>query len=207
MATWISKDDNLTESEKENNAGIIYSVLDSLGYSLDTIAALTGNMDSESTLSPGLHERGGTGYGLVQWTPGSKLQEHCTELGISPYTDGTVQLKCVDGELFTLKNEWYSTEAYIKPYYNSGADSSMIGLTPEEFKTNSVSRSVEWLTVAFMVCYLRPSRNPDTNHYVQRQANAVKWYEYFSGHPPTPPIPAGLGLGFIWDLRRRKIIP
>lgn len=186
---WVSENRLLTQVEMENNANIIISYYRSLNYADETIASILGNMQLESTLSPILSEFGGSGYGLVQWTPVSKLQNHCTTLGYSPYTSGDVQLKVIDKELGTASvNEWYTTSAFINNYISSGATSDMIGVTPSEFKTNSINFSVDKLTILFMVGYERPSYDPNVNHIATRKQYAQSWYQYMGG-TPTPPIP------------------
>lgn len=55
------------------NAQYILNYLTSRGWSRNAVCAMLGNMQSESTINPGLWERGGgSGYGLVQWTPSTK---------------------------------------------------------------------------------------------------------------------------------------
>lgn len=189
--TWISKTGLLTSSEMENNAKIFGDVFSGLGYHINTIAALAGNAQAESTINPGLNEVGGGGYGLFQWTPKSDLIDACSQLGLSPYTDGTIQCQCLDGELFALRNQWYSSRAFISPYYKSGATSDMIGITPDQFKSNAMGWNPDKLAILFMAAYERPSYDPDTNHGEKRKANANYWYEYYTGNPPTstPPTP------------------
>ena len=137
---------------------------------------------------------GGAGYGLFQWTPKSDLINACGQLGISPYTDGSIQCQCLDGELFTLRNQWYSSRAFISPYYKSGATSDMIGITPEQLKVNSMGWNPDKLAILFMAAYERPSYDPDTNHAEKRKANANYWYEYYTGNPPTPTPTPGKGI-------------
>lgn len=213
MATWFdSATGNITEDQKQNNADIVYSVLSALGYNLNTIAGICGNIENESNFCPSrVEEGGGGGYGLLQWTPKSDLIDACQQLGLSPYTDGTVQLNCLNGELFVLKNQWYTTSGFITPYYNSGADSSMVGVTAEQFKNNSMNQTPAWLAIMFMVGYERPTRDPSRNHYLRRQESANKWYTYFSGHepptPPTPPTPTGgKRTRSIWKMIRRPVV-
>lgn len=192
---WVSKNTYLTQSEMENNAQIIYGIFNSLGYNFSTICAILGNMQQESTLSPIFGERGGGGYGLLQWTPKSDLTDACRKLGLSPYTDGTVQCNCLDGELFKLGGQWYSTQAYINNYKRSGASDDMVGLTPEQFKLNTKNKGVNWMTIAFMTCYERPSLDPGTNYIDKRKKYANNWYQFLSGvtPPPEPPTPGGGG--------------
>lgn len=191
---WISKTGLLTSSEMENNAKLFGNVFSWLGYHINTIAALAGNVQAESTINPGLNEVGGAGYGLFQWTPKSDLINACSQLGISPYTDGSIQCQCLDGELFTLRNQWYSSRAFISPYYNSGATSDMIGITPEQLKVNSMGWKPDKLAILFMAAYERPSYDPATNHAEKRKANANYWYEYYTGNPPTPTPTPGKGI-------------
>lgn len=186
---WISKTGLLTASEMENNAKLFGDVFSGLGYSINTIAALAANAQAESTLNPGLNEVGGGGYGLFQWTPKSDLIDACSQLGISPYTDGTIQCQCLDGELFKLRNQWYTSSAFIRPYYKSGATNDMIGITPEEFKSNSMGWNPDKLGILFMAAYERPSYDPGTNHAEKRASNANYWFEYYTGNPPTPTPP------------------
>lgn len=185
---WISKTGLLTSSEMENNAKLFGDVFSGLGYHINTIAALTGNAQTESTINPGLNEVGGSGYGLFQWTPKTDLIDACSQLGLSPYTDGSIQCQCIDGELFTLRNQWYTSSTFIRPYYRSGATNDMIGITPEQFKRNSMGWNPDKLAILFMAAYERPSYDPATNHAEKRKANANYWYEYYTGFP-LPPTP------------------
>ena len=70
----------LSQSDMKSNATIIWDYFyQKLGRNVNSVAALLGNMQGESTLNPGLIEVGGgttsagAGHGLVQWTPASDL--------------------------------------------------------------------------------------------------------------------------------------
>lgn len=151
---------------------------------------------------------GGQGYGLVQWTPQSVLINHCQILGISPYTDGDVQLQCLIPEITgnpSSVNEWYSSSGFISNYYNSGATSDMIGITGQQFLDNSMGWDSDKLAILFMACYERPSYNPDVNHWERRKEYALQWYEYMGDVPPIPPAPSGTKTKFPWVLYARKL--
>ena len=180
---WISRSGSLTQSEMENNADIVISYYRSIGINDNTIAALLGNMRAESSVNPLREEVGGSGFGLVQWTPVSVLQNHCTALGLSPYTSGDIQLRVIIAEIRgqSVTNEWYSSSAFISNYYNSGATSDMIGITGEQFLNNSMGWTPDKLAVLFMACYERPSYDPNVNHYQQRQQFANEWLSYMGG--------------------------
>lgn len=202
---WISKNGALTQSEMENNADIAISYLASQGVEENTIAAILGNMQAESTINPGRYEGGvGPGYGLVQWTPRSSLIEHAQNLGYSNYQDGDVQLKTILSEVLNTPSsnaEWYTTSAFISPYYNSGATSDMVGITGQQFLSNSMGWDCNKLAIMFMAGYERPSYDPDVNHYQRRMEFAGNWLSYMGGRPPIPgggkPIPGWSASTFI----------
>ena len=65
--------------EMQNNAVLIWNYFKSQGWTLNSVAAMLGNMQSESTINPGIWENLdpiiSNGYGLVQWTPSTKYSE------------------------------------------------------------------------------------------------------------------------------------
>ena len=202
--SWISRNGVLTQSEMENNADIVIAYYRSLNINDKTIAAILGNMQAESTINPERQEVGGQGYGLVQWTPVSVLQNHCTTLGLSPYTDGDVQLQVIIAEILNQSGvgEWYTTSAFISNYYNSGASSDMIGVTGQQFLDNSMGWDSDKLSIMFMAGYERPSYDPNVNHYQLRMQYALEWYQYMGGIPPTPTRKKGK---FKWVLYSKKL--
>lgn len=186
---WISRAGALTQAEMENNADIIINYYRTLGINDRTIAGILGNMQAESSINPERNEVGGAGYGLVQWTPVSVLQNHCNTLGLSPYNDGDVQIQVIIAEILNQSGvgEWYTSQAFIQNYYNSGATSDMIGITGQQFLDNQMDWQPDKLAVMFMAGYERPSYDPDTNHYNLRMQYALEWFEYMGGIiPPTP---------------------
>lgn len=189
--SWISRSGSLSQNEMENNADIVINYYRSLNINDKTIAGILGNMQAESTINPEREEVGGQGYGLVQWTPVTVLQNHCNTLGLSPYNDGDVQLQVIIPEILNQNNigEWYTTSAFISNYYNSGASSDMIGITGRQFLDNSMGWNPDKLAIMFMAGYERPSYDPTINHYNLRQEYALNWFEYMGGViPPTSPI-------------------
>lgn len=186
---WISRQGALTQSEMENNANIIINYYRSIDVDDRTIACILGNMQAESSINPEREEVGGAGYGLVQWTPITVLQNHCNTLGLSPYNSGDVQIQVIIKEILNQSGvgEWYTSSAFISNYYNSGATSDMIGITGQQFLSNSMNWNPDKLAVLFMAGYERPSYDPSVNHYQIRQQNANNWFQYMGGIiPPTP---------------------
>lgn len=173
----------------ENNADIVINYYRSQGINDKTIAGILGNMQAESSINPEREEVGGQGYGLVQWTPVTVLQNHCSSLGLSPYTDGDVQLQVIIPEILNQSGvgEWYTSQAFIQNYYNSGATADMVGITGQQFLDNQMDWLPDKLAVMFMAGYERPSYDPSVNHYNLRMQYALEWFEYMGGIiPPTP---------------------
>lgn len=201
---WISRAGPLTQAEMENNADIVIDYYRSIGINDSTIAGILGNMQAESGINPERQEVGGQGYGLVQWTPITILQNHCNTLGLSPYNDGDVQLQVLIAEITNQSGvgRWYTTQAFIENYYNSGATQDMIGITGQEFLDNNMNWSPDKLAIMFMAGYERPSYDPSVNHYTVRMQNAIDWYIYM-GNNPSPKIKKKNN--FRWVLYAKKI--
>lgn len=134
----------LSLSEMKNNAQYILNFLVSNGWSKNAVCGLLGNMQTESTINPtiwqSLNEGNNEGgYGLVQWTPATKLFEWCIEYDFI-YSDIDAQLNRL---LWEVENneQYYSTDAYP--------------LTFEEFTVSE--ESPEYLAKAFIHNYERPA--------------------------------------------------
>ena len=188
----------LNEEEAKNNANIIINTYRSSGWDDSAIAGLLGNIENESGFNPMRQEVGGDGYGLVQWTPKSVLENHCNTLGISPYTDGDNQLTCIVAEILgnpSSVREWYTTAGFINNYRESGATDDMIGVTGSQFISNEMGWSADKMALMFMVGYERPSTDTSINHIDRRKEDALKWFEYMGG--VVPPAPSDLSLKMV----------
>ena len=113
-ASMVSKEDvvsstnYLSESSMQINARYIWQYLGSKEWTLNAVAGLLGNMQCESTLNPGLGEFGGSGFGLVQWTPKSKFTNWLhTNLPGVPDDD-------IDGQLARIVYEAENNLQYSK---------------------------------------------------------------------------------------------
>lgn len=204
--SWISRSGGLNQSEMENNADIVIAYFRSQGINDNTIAGILGNMQAESSINPEREEVGGQGYGLVQWTPVTVLQNHCATLGLSPYNNGDVQLQVIISEILNQSGvgEWYTTQAFIQNYYSSGATSDMIGITGQQFLDNQMNWAPDKLAVMFMAGYERPSYDPNVNHYNLRMQYALNWFVYMGNIPPTPTEKIKKK-NFPWVLYARKL--
>lgn len=73
---WVASNAYLGLADMQNNAKIIWANFKAKGYTLNATAAMLGNMQTESTINPGIWENLTVdytkGYGLTQWTPATK---------------------------------------------------------------------------------------------------------------------------------------
>lgn len=167
MSDWIAKNNYLSYSEMQVNAKNVYAGLSGAGWTDNSIYAVLGNMQSESSINPGIWEslkpyRGG--YGLVQWTPYTKYSEWAGE---GWQNNGNKQIERI---LWELNNggQWIPTSKY-----------------PMSFRDfTKSSESPELLADVWLRNYERPAVIPQP----QRGKQALKWQEFFGETPqPTPP--------------------
>lgn len=189
MANWLSYYGNgytaagWSRAQRSQNVDIIASYFYSIGWTINSIAAMVGNMEAESYINPGQWQHGypvegipadNIGYGLVQWTPWTKYSSWA----------GSDFRTNFDKELYRIKYEldngiqWIPTASY--PF------------TFQEFtQATEMVASVEWLAMCFFKDYER-----GTGGETARQNNASYWYTYLQNNPPGPwspdgPTPAG----------------
>ena len=82
----ISSNAYLTVAQMTGNAQYILNYLMARGWTKEAVCAMLGNMQSESTINPGIWQgldssRVDLGYGLVQWTPSTKYTSWATGRG------------------------------------------------------------------------------------------------------------------------------
>lgn len=163
VPTPISKNEYLTDAEMQNNAIYIYWYLSNRGWTLNAIAGMLGNMQTESTINPGIWEsltvNTSNGYGLVQWTPATKYLSWCEENGLEPSSMDSALKRII----YELENglQYIATDSY-----------------PETFAEFAVStKTPTYLAMAFLANYERPA---DPSQPI-RGEQAEYWYTYLSG--------------------------
>lgn len=181
MAEPISGNRYLTLEEMQNNAKYIYSYLIKKGWTLNAIAGMLGNMQTESTINPGIWQdlnEGNTagGFGLVQWTPATNLITWAYALSLD-HTKMDTQIWRIEWE---LENgvQYFPTDAYPESF--------------AEFKESTADPY--YLGMAFLANYERPA---DPNQPA-RGEQAAYWYTYLSGIDP------GSGSGTTSKRKKRK---
>lgn len=141
-------------AEQVGNARYILAFFMNLGWGRNPVIAMIANMQEEATLNPGLWERGGgSGFGLVQWTPSTKYTDWADANG---YGWGDIDGQCMRIK-WEMENgeQWIATSAY-----------------PMSFAEFAVSTDSPYdLALAFLANYERPA-NPNQP---QRAENAMRW--------------------------------
>lgn len=171
LPTPVSANRYLTQSEMETNATYIYYYLSQRGWTLNAVAGMLGNMQTESTINPGiwqnLNEGVGPAFGLVQWDPFTKYTNWCEENGLEP-SEMDSALQRIEWELENGE-QYYPTTAY-----------------PETFAEFKVSTADPYyLGMAFLANYESPA-DPDQP---ARGTQAETWYTFLSGLGPITPTP------------------
>jgi surface antigen len=190
---YISGNRFLTLAEMQQNARYIWRYLAKRGWTLNAVAGMLGNMETESTINPAIWEtldEGNTvgGFGLVQWTPATKLITWAENRGLE-FDEMDTQLQRI---LYEVENggQWYKTSDYP--------------LSFAQFTTST--KSPRYLAMAFLANYERPA-NPNQP---TRGDQAEYWVEYLANSDPDIPIiPAqkkkrSLSLLLMWSATRRK---
>lgn len=168
---WIAKNDWLTQPERENNCLMLWNYFRPLGWSLEAVSAMAGNMEYESNINPGIWgnlepwgDASEKGYGLVQWTPYTRITNWLQSKGYS-LTDGNAQCEKIQEELEhpEIENTWHPTTEYT--------------MTFREFSVST--GTPDYLADVFLKCYERPA-NPDQP---ERGTAALRWYKFLEGSP------------------------
>lgn len=158
----VSGNRYLNQSEMLENANYIVNKLTAQGWTKESVAGMLGNMETESTINPGIwqnqYEHPENGYGLVQWTPATKLLNWLDSEGIKDDMDG--QLARINWEVEN-NVQWISTSAYPMSF--------------SEFKSST--DSPEELAQAFLLNYERPANQNQPG----RSTQARYWYDNTDG--------------------------
>ena len=107
MSNWaVSETGGIGSAGMANNAEIIRGYFSNNGWTMNAIAAIVGNMQVESGINPGRWENDDVGnlsggFGLVQWTPATKLRDWIDSTYGGDYTNGDYQL---DRIIYELEN-------------------------------------------------------------------------------------------------------
>lgn len=166
--SFFNESEPLTQAEMQVNASYIYSYLYDHGWTIESVSAMLGNMQAESSLNPGRWQSDSVywesgGYGLVQWTPSTKYIDWCSSMGFNDCSEMDSNLSRIIFEVAN-KIQWYATDSYNFSF--------------EEFSKST--SSVEYLARAFLLNYERPADQSESVQEYRGQL-AISWYEHLSG--------------------------
>lgn len=167
--SWVSGNRYLSLDEMKVNALLIWANFKARGWTIESVSAMLGNMQTESTVNPdiwqGLHEGNlQGGYGLVQWTEALK---YISWAG-SDYKNGDKQCERIQWELDNSE-QYEPTDTYP--------------MTFSEFSQSTDSPNT--LAMVFLYNYERAADLDQPN----RGTQADFWYEFLKGEEPEPPEP------------------
>ena len=174
---WISGNRYLTIGEMQNNATLVFSIMESYGWTTEAISGMLGNMQKESTINPGIYQNLDSshenpwGYGIVQFTPYTKWTEWAKEKGYQ-MDDGTGQLEWIQSQTIP-RGEWIETSAYPISF----TDFQKSKDTPEN------------LAYTFLYNFERPT----SLNQPERKKYARYWYDWYTNEyvPPDNPPDGG----------------
>lgn len=172
MSDYYSGNYYLSMPQMQTNATYIYGYLNAEGWSINAIAGLLGNTQTESTHNPGiwqsLKQNPNLGYSLTQWTPSTKYTNWCSANGLTPsYMQSA--LKRILYEVEHPSEQWVVHSSYP--------------LTFPEFVVSD--DSPYYLGMTFLNNY----EMPGNLNQPARGRQAEYWYTYLSGEEPPDPGP------------------
>ena len=167
LPQWIYSNSQLTQSEMENNALVVWQFLSLRNWNRQAVAGALANMEYFSTINP---DYTGTGYGLVQWNPPSFYTDWAAAQGYANY-DGDGQLTWID-EQTVIQNYW-------NPY-----DS---GISFDMYKTLNATATA--CGILFLSCFMKEPRTPQLEADIE--SLSTKWYNFIATNDPANPQPGG----------------
>lgn len=176
-----TRSEPLNDEQFKNNARCFYGEMHARGWSLNAIAGMLGNIQSESSCNPnrwqgdyvGSMVTNEEGFGLVQWTPYTNCTNWLKEKGywgkFAQY--GTAECNLLDWEFSDSvpheREQWYPKPPYM--------------MSKQEFKTST--KDAGELAMAFLYNYERP-KDP---YQPIRATQARNIYNYLKGFKPELP--------------------
>lgn len=172
--------------EAQENVMKMVQILAPLGWTINAIAGMIGNIEAECGLNPWRWQNDtvsmSLGYGLFQYTPANKYIGDSLADDMDGYQpnyptgaggpdDGTAQL------LYMMRNSVPDGEGHRGAQYSINELYPQYGLTFEEYQHST--QTPEFLASAWLHNFERAGVEVES----QRRANAVYWYDWITSHP------------------------
>lgn len=171
-----------TSDNVKDNATEVYTALTSAGWTHNAACAVIGNLIHESTgINPGQFEGGYNyslrhGFGIAQWTPGSKVTNYIGSTAQGVADDGAKQVQF----LLNTPGQWYTG------YLNSSGYSNYYGVSAPYYASmaafSAATDSVAELTKTWAICWERPAASGAG--FSTRQQYAAYYSAYFGEPEP-----------------------
>lgn len=147
-----------TSSDVVDNATEVYNILTGAGWTHNAACAVIGNLIHESTgINPGQFEGGhlndwNYGFGIAQWTPGTKISDYCGSQAQGVADDGAMQMSY----LLNTPSQW--STYFLAPdgtstYYNLSGLPYITSMAQFAASNDTVYN----LTMVWAICWERPS--------------------------------------------------
>lgn len=173
--SWVYRGNvNLPQADRDTNAWEMYNYFHPRGWTTESIAAMVGNIDVESTVNPQRINANSGASGLTQWTGTRKtnMQNYVVStLGYRDWTNG-------DGQQQYIYYEYQHPSATDSWLLRGGYTRSFA-----EFAANTYGDTLADLTYMWQMCYERVSIGTPV---VIRYTKAQYYYALFGGTPPGP---------------------
>ena len=198
--------------EQKYNAHKVKNALSSSGWSLNAICGTLGNMQVESYLSPAYIE-GTNRYRLpnsaasILDVPNSVMENFYKEYYNDPYRGYGIGLVQWDGKGITRQKLVGYAENNGWNWYDGDTQTSRIlyeQANDLQWQYNIVIDGVTYNWSTYPTGTATPENMSEAwrrgyevggdDSVAERQANARRWYDYFSTDPPMPPTPGGSGI-------------
>ena len=177
IAFYIVASGGLTVAQQQNNADMFYAIMSTYGFSDVACASIWSNILFESGGNPMAWETGSpsNGFGLVQWTPETKIRNWASDNNLNP-DDGNVQcrriyLEFTQGGAGTPYEQYYPTQNFP--------------VSAQQFMNADLSQhDISWWSEAFTRNYERPNEERFQERKAAQFAAAQEYYQRFSGEQP-----------------------
>ena len=139
-------------------------------------------------------------YGLFQQDPAAKYLKRPYAMALSTYAPNYADRagQPHDGNAQVNYLHWICSDPNGGEWQSSGGWGAEYKMPYSDFITNSQEQTVAYLTHTFFYGYERGTWGEN------RVTAANYWYEYFSGHPPTPPQNNGAWYAVLHKVIRRR---
>lgn len=174
IAFYIIASGGLSVAQQQNNADMFYAAMSSYGFSDVACAAIWSNILFESGGNPMAWETGqvSNGFGLVQWTPATKIRNWAADNNLNP-DDGNVQCRRIYLE--------FSNPSTYEQYYST----NNFPVSAQQFMNADLSQhDITWWSEAFTRNYERPNEQAFQDRKAAQFAAAQEYYTRFSGEQP-----------------------